>query len=170
MHHFTCLDSRHYKHSGWWRWKPSDWEEKGVLVSNHPRVDLAHAIKVEPSYTVSKKRPFPAPPSNYDGIEETLQRLISDCTRTLSADLKAGFQKYDRQLAALTSTVAGMERSVKQLMEARLKSSLDQMKPAAKKMKVAPKKMKPALKKLNLLYWLVLIPLPNLNNFFQSAR
>ncbi|CAA7059544.1 unnamed protein product [Microthlaspi erraticum] len=118
---------------GRWRWKPSDWDEEGVLVSNHPRVDVKPPIKVEASFTDSKKRPRPTPPSNYDDIEETLQRLISDCTRTLSADLKAGFQKYDRQLAALTSTVAGMERSVKQLMDVRLQEQRRSDDPSPKK-------------------------------------
>ncbi|CAA7050877.1 unnamed protein product [Microthlaspi erraticum] len=110
-----------------------DWDEEGVLVSNHPRVDVKPPIKVEASFTDSKKRPRPTPPSNYDDIEETLQRLISDCTRTLSADLKAGFQKYDRQLAALTSTVAGMERSVKQLMDVRLQEQRRSDDPSPKK-------------------------------------
>ncbi|CAA7040719.1 unnamed protein product [Microthlaspi erraticum] len=118
---------------GRWRWKPSDWDEEGVLVSNHPRVDVKPPIKVEASFTDSKKRPRPTPPSNYDDIEETMQRLISDCTRTLSADLKAGFQKYDRQLAALTSTVAGLERSVKQLMDVRLQEQRRSDDPSPKK-------------------------------------
>ncbi|CAA7061736.1 unnamed protein product [Microthlaspi erraticum] len=118
---------------GRWRWKPSDWDEEGVLVSNHPRVDVKPPIKVEASFTDSKKRPRPTPPSNYDDIEETMQRLISDCTRTLSADLKAGFQMYDRQLAALTSTVAGLERSVKQLMDVRLQEQRRSDDPSPKK-------------------------------------
>ncbi|CAA7028140.1 unnamed protein product [Microthlaspi erraticum] len=61
---------------GRWRWKPSDWDEEGVLVSNHPRVDVKPPIKVEASFTDSKKRPRPTPPSNYDDIEETIAELL----------------------------------------------------------------------------------------------
>lgn len=103
------------------RWKASDWISKGVFVSKHPRIKeskIRRGIKSEEE-PVSKKKHSPSSPSIGDGIEETLKRLFSECTRTMSAELNLGLKEYDRKLDKLTTKVVGMERSIQQLMDVR---------------------------------------------------